>query len=115
MISLDRDKLNEGGEIMPKIFVSVSHHRYYLHPEDSPWEYEIEAEPEVLTVLDQLFEQKEQFEWQGFWRAHLPYIPYHLDRDNDGVDLRLKKLYAVIHEYGNEEAKQQIETMPYYS
>ncbi|MCZ8536372.1 MULTISPECIES: transposase [Paenisporosarcina] len=100
---------------MTKVYVSVAHHRYYFHPEDSPWEYEIEAEPEVLNVLDQLFDQKESFEWKGFWRAQTPYVPYHLDPENDGVDLRLKKLYAVIHEYGNEEAKQQIETMPYYS
>ncbi|WP_017379995.1 hypothetical protein [Paenisporosarcina sp. TG-14] len=100
---------------MPKVFVSVSHHRYYLNPNDSPWEYEIEANPSDLTVLDQLFDQKDQHEWKNFWRAHLPYVPYHLDPENDEIDLRLKKLYAFIHEYGNEEAKQQIETMHYYS
>lgn len=100
---------------MSKIFVSVANHRYYFHPDDSPWEYEIEAEPEVLSVLDQLFDQKDQYEWWGFFRAHFPYVPYHLDPENDEVDIRLKKVYALIHEYGNEEAKKQIETMPYYS
>jgi len=100
---------------MTKIYVSISHHRYYYHPEDSPWEYEIEAEPEVLTVLDQLFEQKEEIEQKGFWRAHLPYVPYHLDPENDESDIRLKKLYAVIHQYTDEESKQHIETMPFYS
>jgi hypothetical protein len=99
---------------MAKVFVSVMHHRYYLSPEDSQWEYEIEAEPEVLTVIDRLFDQKEEFESKAFWRAHVPYVPYHLDPENDGVDLQLKKLYAVLHEYGNEEAKQLIETMPFY-
>jgi len=99
---------------MSKVFVSVMHHRYYLHPEDSPWEYEIDAEPEVLTVIDQLFDQKEEFESQNFLRSHLPYVQYHLDKENDAIDLRLKKLYAVIHEYGNEEAKKHIETLPYY-
>ena len=54
----------KGLKKMTKIYVSVSHHRYYYHPEDSPWEYEIEAEPEVLTVLDQLFEQKEEIEME---------------------------------------------------
>ncbi|WP_075620140.1 transposase [Paenisporosarcina indica] len=99
---------------MAKVFVSVMHHRYYLHPEESQWEYEIDAAPEVLTVIDRLFEQKETFESKAFWRAHVPYVPYHLDPENDGVDLQLKKLYAVIHEYGNDEAKQHIETLPFY-
>ena len=100
---------------MTKIYVSVSHHQYYYHPDDSPWEYEIEAEPEVLGILDQLFSQKQEWEWRNFLRAHLPYIPYHLDPQNDEVDQRLKKLYALLHEYGNDEAKVLIETMPYYA
>ncbi|MET1013113.1 MAG: transposase [Paenisporosarcina sp.] len=100
---------------MAKIYVSVAHHQYYYHPEDSPWEYEIEAGPEVYGVLNQLFNQKQEWEGKNFFRAHLPYIPYHLDPENDEVDLRLKKIYALIHEYGNKEAKALIESMPFYA
>lgn len=100
---------------MAKIYVSVTHHQYYFHPDDSPWEYEIEGKPEVITILDELFNQKQEWEWKNFLRAHLPYIPYHLDPENDEVDLRLKKLYAVIHEYGTDDAKVLIESMPFYA
>lgn len=100
---------------MAKVYVSVAHHRYYFHPDDSPWEYEIEAGPEVIGVIDQLFNQKDELEWKNFLRAHLPYIPYHLNRENDEVDNRLKKLYAILHEFGNDEAKEVIESMPYYN
>jgi len=102
-------------DVMTKIYVSVANHRYYFHPDDSPWEYEIEAAPEVLGVLNQLFDQKDEIEWKNFFRAHIPYIQYHLDEENDQVDNRLKKLYAVIHEYGNDEAREIIESMHYYS
>ena len=45
---------------MAKIYVSVTHHQYYFHPDDSSWEYEIEGKPEVITILDELFNQKKE-------------------------------------------------------
>ncbi len=42
-------------------------------------------------------------------------IAIHFDEQNDEVDKRLMKLYALIHEYGDQDTKKFIEQMPYYS
>lgn len=97
------------------IYVSVSHHQLIQHPEESPWEFKIEVEREFLPVFEKIFNQIEDIEVKNFLRAHLPYIPYHLDKENDKLDLRTKKLYALIHEFGDEETKKFVEKLPYFN
>ncbi|MEK4759061.1 transposase [Viridibacillus sp. FSL E2-0187] len=97
------------------LYVSIANQRYYTSPDESPWEFKLQIEPQYIKIFDQLFNQAEYFDGKSIWRAQLPYIPYHLDQENDEVDLRLKKLYALVHEFGDTETKQLIEQMPYYS
>ncbi|MBK3496094.1 transposase [Viridibacillus sp. YIM B01967] len=97
------------------LYVSIANKRYYTSPYDSPWEFKLQIEPQYVKVFDQLFNQSSTLDQQNFWRAQLPYVPYHLDPENDEIDLRLKKMYALVHEFGDAETKQLIEQMPYYS
>ncbi|WP_223823564.1 transposase [Rummeliibacillus sp. TYF-LIM-RU47] len=96
-------------------YVSVMHKYYNFSPDLAPWEFQINTNAEMLKVLDLLFRQMQGWEASGMWRAHLPAVPYHLDAQNNEVDKRLAKVYAIIHEYGDEETKKFIEGMPYYS
>ncbi|AYC29915.1 transposase [Paenisporosarcina cavernae] len=97
-----------------QIYLSVSHNQWYLTPTESPWEFEMDIPREHLFVLDKLMHPIGHLEWSNFIRAQTPYIPYHLDPENDALDYRLKRLYAFIHTYVNEEGKEVIEKMPYY-
>lgn len=97
-----------------KLYVSVSDHRIYSHPDDAPWEYAIEVEKQYVPVFQQLFEQVNELEFLNFWRSHLPYIPYHHDETNHTIDLRTKKVYALIHEFSDSETKEFIEGLPYF-
>lgn len=107
----------KGGAVMSKetLYVSISDQRLYRYPDESPWEFKIEVDREMVPVFQQLFSQINNIEFANFWRAHLPYVPYHMDKENDQIDYRTKKLYALVHEYGDQESKEFIEQLPYFS
>lgn len=77
----------------------------------SAWNFKIEASDEEVIKLREYFDQNYSTEWQNFFRAHVPYLQYHYDRQNDAYDETLVKVYEMIHELGDEEAKQHIESM----
>jgi len=97
-----------------KMYVSVVNQKVYSRPGDSLWEYEVEVPHEYVKIFNGLFEQTEVLEWRNFLRAHLPFIPYHNDRDNHEIDLRTQKVYALIHEFTDTESKRFIEELPYF-
>jgi len=58
-----------------------------------------------------LFDQNYSTEWINFFRAHVPYVQYHYDRENDAYDNTIQQVYGILHELGDDEAKRHIESM----
>jgi hypothetical protein len=77
----------------------------------STWNYKIEANDEEITVLREYFDQNYSTEWQNFFRAHVPFVEYHYDRENDAYDKTMKEVYRMVYELGDNEAKTHIESM----
>ncbi|MDN4607807.1 transposase [Sporosarcina highlanderae] len=99
-----------------RMYVSIANQQIYSHKHDSPWEYEVEMSREFLPVFNQLFTQIDRLEFSNFLRGHSrPFLQYHYDRDNHGIDLRTMKLYALIHEFTDDETKKFIERLPYFT
>ncbi|WP_194841455.1 transposase [Sporosarcina obsidiansis] len=96
------------------MYVSVAHQQVSGDPYASPWEYKIEVTKEAFPIFEQLFTQIDHLEFRNFLRAHLPYIQYHYDRDNHDIDRRMMKVYALIHEYTDEDSKRFIEKLPFF-
>jgi len=71
-------------------------------------------EEQKAHLFEKLFLQLNSLEFDNIVRAHLPYIPYHLDESNDEIDIRMKKIYALIHEFGDEHTKDFVEQLPYF-
>lgn len=97
-----------------KMYVSISDQRVYNRPDDSPWEYEVEVTKEYIPVFHDLFNKTNELEFRNFFRAHLPYIPYHYDRGNHEIDERTQMVYALIHEFTDDKSKKFIEQLPYF-
>ncbi|TQR18032.1 transposase [Psychrobacillus vulpis] len=97
-----------------KVYISVSNQQVFTYPDESPWEFEVITNREIIPVFQKLFEQLGDVEESNFWRAHIPFRSYHLDKENDNYDKRMKKVYALIHEFGDEETKAFIEQLPYF-
>lgn len=71
----------------------------------SPWDFKIEATDEEIIDLRECFDQIYSTDWQGFMRAHVPYVQYHYDRENDAYDDTMQKAYSLIYKLGDQEAK----------
>lgn len=95
------------------IYVSVAHLTCNLQP-GSSYEFVLQMDPIKARVFSKLFAQMQSLEASNAFRAHLPCIPYHMDRLNHELDNRLYKLYALIHEFGDEEAKKFVEQLPFF-
>ncbi len=74
----------------------------------SSWDYQIQATDEEITQLREIFDQNYSSDWQGFWRAHIPFLQYHFDRQNDAYDNGLQQAFKMIYELGDEATKAHI-------
>jgi hypothetical protein len=79
--------------------------------ESSPWNFRIEATDQEITRLREYFDENYSNEIKNFYRAHVPYLQYHFDRENDAYDETLYKVYEMIYELGDEEARSHIDSM----
>jgi hypothetical protein len=75
----------------------------------STWNYKIEATDEEIVQLREHFDQIYSSDWQGFLRAHVPYVEYHYDPTNDAYDETMYKVYEIIYQLGDSETKQHID------
>ncbi|MCD7032625.1 hydrolase [Metabacillus sp. GX 13764] len=89
-------------------YISVGNGEIFQSAEASPWEFKISASLDEITELRECFDLLNQSSWEGFFRAHVPYLEYHYDRPNDTVDKMNAKVYRMIYELGDEEAKEHI-------
>ncbi len=78
---------------------------------DSAWDFKIEATDEEIISLREFFDNNYSNEWKTFFRAHVPFMEYHNDKENDAYDDTIKKVYGMIYQLGDEEAKNHIESM----
>lgn len=74
----------------------------------SSWDYQIQATDDEITQLREIFDQNYSSDWQGFWRAHIPFVQYHYDRENDAYDNGLQQAFKMIYELGDEATKSHI-------
>lgn len=92
-------------------YISVSAKEISQIKTASPYEFEIQATDEEIRKLREIFDEAYSADWMSFLRAHVPYVQYHQDKENDIVDKDLKLAYQLIHDLGNTEAREHIESM----
>jgi hypothetical protein len=92
-------------------YVSVQADTIQEQAAEEHFEFEIEATPEEIDKLQELFAEKEDAEDGTFWRAHVPFLEYHNDEANDQYDKNLKDIYQMIHQLGCDSTKKHIESM----
>ena len=98
------------GEIMEKqvYYVSVKNLTCNQCATHEPTEFRISLEPYKARVFQKLFQQLYRFETVNA-------IPINGGSINQQIDIRYKKIYALLHEFGDDETKRFVEQMPYFS
>jgi hypothetical protein len=94
-----------------RYYVSVSAGTVMENQGDAAYELEIEATEQDVLALQELFEQKNATDFDTFFRAHIPAVPYHYDRENDDYDAHLKKIYSLMYRVGTDETREHIKSM----
>lgn len=72
------------------IYVNVANQTYSYVPLGESCEFKLKMDSDKAKIFEHLFLQLNSLEFHNLVRAHLPYIPYHLDEENDEIDTRLK-------------------------
>lgn len=94
-----------------KYYVSVQAKTIMAEQGDAAYELEIEATPEELEQLNDLFRELDDFDVSTYFRAHIPGIPYHHDLENDGYDYYLQAIYRFLYEHGTEQTRDHVLAM----
>lgn len=68
------------------------------------------TEDEVRTLRTRLNDM-DSANMGAFWRAHVPFMPYHHDAENDAYDSSLTETFQMLYELGDEQTKAHIENM----
>ncbi|MFC5701401.1 hypothetical protein ACFPVX_08895 [Cohnella faecalis] len=95
-----------------RYYVSVQAKTITNHQGDAAYEFAIDALPEDIDKLQELFAAMEEFDEMSFIRNPLPGIPYHHDSENDGYDYYLKESYKLIGQLSDEKTRSFIASMP---
>lgn len=98
-------------ELRKTYYIWLANGEIFQDSECSPWNFKIEATDDEIMQLREYFNHNYSMEEANFYRSHVPYIEYHYDRENDEYDRTLQKIYQMIYELGDEEAKQHIESI----
>ncbi|MRX72436.1 hydrolase [Bacillus lacus] len=93
-------------------YVDIGNMRVVEVPvESSTQNFKIFATPEEVSALRDMMSENLSAEKETFVRSHIPYREYHYDPENDHYDLAMKKIYAMIHDLGDEQAKSHVAEM----
>lgn len=92
-------------------YVDLSSGEILPAPLDSSAGFRIFANGEELAELRALFTENYNDDMAAFARAHVPYLEYHHDPQNEAYDHSMRLIYAKLYELGDEEAKRHIEGM----
>jgi hypothetical protein len=65
--------------------------------------FQIQATDKEVRQLKELFHEIKKADWKTYGRAQVPFLEYHHDPHNDEYDDKLREIYKMLYELGNEE------------
>ncbi|OCA91460.1 hydrolase [Bacillus sp. FJAT-27225] len=99
------------GQKKKTYYISIATGEISQSATSSPWNFKIEATDEEIIQLREYFDENYNNELSTYVRAHIPYVEYHHDKANDAYDDMMQKIYSLIYELGDNEAKNHIDSM----
>ncbi|HZW69174.1 MAG TPA: hydrolase [Pseudogracilibacillus sp.] len=72
--------------------------------------YQIEATHEEAMELRRLLTKVYDADVDAYWRAHIPFVPYHKDLANDQYDEAFTAALALVYDLGDEATRAYIDT-----
>ncbi|MEH7418419.1 hydrolase [Neobacillus drentensis] len=92
-------------------YLNIQSHEIFSEPDGVEWDFKIEATSSQLAVLERLFDQTDETDWESYFRAHIPYLEYHHQPQNKEYDRRLYLIYSFLYYLGDEKTRQHVADM----
>ncbi|MFC4387190.1 hydrolase [Gracilibacillus marinus] len=86
-------------------YVNIATQEISQIPYGTNTQFTIEATDEEVFLLREKFNEVRSAEFSTYIRAHIPFVPYHNDPENDAYDEGLSGAYQMIYKLGTEETK----------
>jgi len=92
-------------------YVSVQSETVMEHQGDASYEFEIEATPEEVHQLFELFESEDEADFANYVRSHHPEILKDELISNAPIDNYLTEVYRLLYKLGTPETRAHIQSM----
>ncbi|WP_050181074.1 hypothetical protein [Domibacillus robiginosus] len=92
-------------------YIAIANGEIQSQPDVAPWNFRVFANEKEIQSLRELLNSMNREDFGSFWRAHIPIVPYHEDKNNDQYDRYIMALYDKIYELGDEDARGHIKKM----
>lgn len=94
-----------------KYYINIGTREISLNHDGNNDDFIIYATREEVTALREVFDEIYNSDVRSFYRAHIPFMPYHQDQDNDDTEVEMKNAFQKIHDLGDETTRNHIEQM----
>ncbi|CDQ21384.1 hypothetical protein SAMN05192559_11818 [Halobacillus karajensis] len=94
-----------------KYYINMGTREISLNHDGNNDDFVIYATSEEVRALREVFDEIYNADTESFYRAHVPFRPYHNDRANDETDMDMKMAFQKIYELGDETTKAHITEM----
>lgn len=74
-------------------------------------DFTIHATNEEIRELRGKMDMMQDADFKSYWRAHIPIKPYHNNEANHEYDAGIQEAFQIIYYLGDEQTKQDIESM----
>ncbi|MFG6148203.1 hydrolase [Halobacillus sp. B23F22_1] len=92
-------------------YVNIGTREISINHDANNDDFIIHADEEDLLLLREVFDEMYNSDTRSFFRAHVPFDPYHRDQSNDEFDEGMKSAFRMIYDLGDEKTKQHISSM----
>ncbi|SER99493.1 hypothetical protein SAMN04487944_114128 [Gracilibacillus ureilyticus] len=92
-----------------KYYVNIATQEISQIPYGTNTEFVINATDEEVFFLREKFNEIRDADMGAFVRAHIPFMPYHNDPQNDEYDSGLKGAYQMIYDLADNETKKAMQ------
>ncbi|WP_173915784.1 hydrolase [Halobacillus sp. Marseille-Q1614] len=92
-------------------YVNIGTKEISINHDGNNDDFIIYADEYDLLLLREIFDEIDNADTRSFYRAHIPFQPYHQDMDNDEYDDGMKGAFRMIYELGDEKTKNHITEM----
>ncbi|WHY84067.1 hydrolase [Neobacillus novalis] len=99
------------GEQKQSYYVNIQSHAILRDPFEGEWDVKIEATESQLAVLERLFDQNDETDWESFFRAQFPFLEYHHQPQNMEYDRQMQLIYTMLFYLGDEKTRAHIREM----